>query len=117
MSRLLDLFAHKGVAEVSQDRLLARDFLQRQLAAFVIQFLEPVEAVAAIVEQFAGLAPVAELLGKLQQATNPGVHSRVSRRCDATLARQTIRSEPSKQPTAGFRIIEQRGSNLGPQWE
>jgi hypothetical protein len=33
MSRLLDLFAHKGVAEVSQDRLLARDFLQRQLAA------------------------------------------------------------------------------------
>ena len=40
---------------VRQDRLLAADLLQRQLAAFVIEFLEAVEAVAAIAEHLAGL--------------------------------------------------------------
>jgi hypothetical protein len=64
--RLLDLLAQRS-ARIG----CLRDFLQRQLAAFVIQFLESVEAVATIAEHFAGLAHVAELLGKLQQATNP----------------------------------------------
>src|SRR6266487_4027024 len=50
-----------------QNRLLAADLLQRQLAAFVVEFLEPVEAVAAVAHHLAGLADVAKLLGKLQQ--------------------------------------------------
>ena len=52
---------------VLQDRLLAADLLQRQFTAFVVQLLEPVEAVAAIPHHLAGLADVAELLGQLQQ--------------------------------------------------
>ena len=53
---------------VLQHRLLAADLLQRQLAAFVVQLLEPVEAVAAVAHHLAGLADIAELLGQLQQA-------------------------------------------------
>ena len=52
---------------VLQHWLLAADFLQRQLAALVVEFLEPVEAVAAVTHHLAGLADVAELLGELQQ--------------------------------------------------
>jgi hypothetical protein len=37
-------------------------------AALVVQLLEPVEAVAAVAHHFAGLADIAELFGKLQQA-------------------------------------------------
>jgi hypothetical protein len=44
--------------------LLAADLLQRQLAAFVIQFLEPVEVVATISYHPAGLADIAQLLGR-----------------------------------------------------
>src|SRR5262249_28043622 len=44
------------------------DFLQRQFAALVVQLLKPVEAVAAVTHHLAGLADIAELLGKLQQA-------------------------------------------------
>ena len=40
---------------------------KRQLAAFVVQLLEPVEAVAAVAHHLAGLADIAELLGQLQQ--------------------------------------------------
>ena len=39
-----------------------------RLAAFVVQLLEPIEAVAAIPHHLAGLADIAELLGQLQQA-------------------------------------------------
>src|SRR5262249_47204665 len=60
---ILDLLRHP----VLQHRLLAADLLQRQLAAFVVELLEPVEAVAAVAHHLAGLADVAELLGELQQ--------------------------------------------------
>ena len=53
---------------VAQDRLLAGDLLQRDLAAFVVELLEAVEAVAAVAHHLAGLADIAELLRKLQQA-------------------------------------------------
>src|SRR5262249_2520409 len=43
------------------------DLLQGQFAAFVVQFLKPVEAVPAIPHHLAGLADVAELLGQLQK--------------------------------------------------
>src|SRR5207302_10572584 len=52
---------------VLQDRLPAADLLQRQLAAFVVQLLEPIEAVPAITHHLAGLAHVAHLLGQFQQ--------------------------------------------------
>src|ERR1700731_1354183 len=55
-----------GRGPVRQDRLLTADLLQRQLAAFVIEFLEAVEAVAAIAEHLAGLAHIAKLPGELQ---------------------------------------------------
>ena len=61
---ILDLLRHP----VLQYRLLAADLLQRQLAAFVVELLEPVEAVAAVAHHLAGLADVAQLLGKLQQS-------------------------------------------------
>src|SRR5438105_6610935 len=38
-----------------------------QLAAFIVQLLEPVEAVPAIPQHLAGLTDVAELLGQFQQ--------------------------------------------------
>src|SRR3977135_2243427 len=57
-----------GRGPVRQDRLLAADLLQRQLAAFVIEILEAVEAIAAIAEHLAGLAHIAKLPGELQQA-------------------------------------------------
>src|SRR5205814_4081645 len=43
------------------------DLLQCQLAAFVVQLLEPIEAVPAVPHHLAGLANIAELLGQLQQ--------------------------------------------------
>jgi hypothetical protein len=49
-------------------RLLAADLLQRELTALIVQLLEPIEAVAAVAHQLAGLADIAELLGKLQQS-------------------------------------------------
>src|SRR5437773_5993099 len=61
---ILDLLRHP----VLQYWLLAADLLQRQLAAFVVELLEPVEAVAAVAHHLAGLADVAELLGELQQS-------------------------------------------------
>ena len=60
---LLDLLGHP----ILQHRLLAADLLQRQLAALIVQLFETVEAVAAIPHHLAGLADIAELLGKLQQ--------------------------------------------------
>ena len=61
---VFDLLRHA----VLQHRLLAADLLQRQLAAFVVELLEAVEAVAAVAHHLAGLADIAELLGKLQQS-------------------------------------------------
>src|SRR5204863_7186103 len=51
---------------VLQHRLAASYLLQRQLAAFVVQLLEPIEAVAAVAHHLAGLADIAELLGQFQ---------------------------------------------------
>src|SRR6516162_2816018 len=61
--RLLDF---RGGA-VLHHRLAPADLLQRQLAAFVVELLEAVEAVAAVAHHFAGLADITELLGQLQQ--------------------------------------------------
>jgi hypothetical protein len=47
---------------------LAADLLQCQLAAFVVELVEEVKAVAALTHDLAGLADVAELLGKVQQS-------------------------------------------------
>src|SRR5262249_22050901 len=52
---------------VLQDRFAAADLLQCPLAAFVVQLLEAVEAVAAIAHHPAGLADIAELLGQFQE--------------------------------------------------
>jgi hypothetical protein len=38
-----------------------------QLAAFIVHFLEPVKAVAAVPHHLAGLGHVAELIGQLQE--------------------------------------------------
>ena len=46
----------------------AADLLQGQLAAFVVQLLEAIEAVPAVAHHLAGLADIAELLGELQQS-------------------------------------------------
>src|SRR6266849_4146428 len=62
--RLLDLRHHP----VLQDRLAPRDFLQRRLAALVVEFLEAVEAVAAVAHHPARRRHVAELLCQLQHA-------------------------------------------------
>src|SRR4029077_9646034 len=60
---VFDLLRHA----VLQHRLFTADLLQRQLAAVVVEFLEPVKAVAAVADDLAGLADVAELLGKFKQ--------------------------------------------------
>ena len=53
---------------VLEDRLLAADLGKRQLAAFVVQLLEPVEAVATLSHHLAGLADIAQLLGQFQHS-------------------------------------------------
>jgi hypothetical protein len=72
-TRLLDRQRYDGILDllrhaVLQHRLLAADFLQGSFAALVVELLEPVEAVAAVIHHLAGLADIAELLGELQQA-------------------------------------------------
>jgi hypothetical protein len=61
---LFDVLRHT----VLQYRFLAANVLQCQLAAFVVQLLEAVEAVAAVAHHLAGLVDIAELFGKLQQS-------------------------------------------------
>jgi hypothetical protein len=61
--RRLDL----GRGTVLQDRFATTDLGKRELPAFVVHLLEPVEAIAAIAQHPAGLRHVAELLGELQQ--------------------------------------------------
>jgi hypothetical protein len=58
--RLLDL----DWGAVLQHRLAAADLLQRELAAFVVELLEPIKAVPGIAHHLAGLRHVAELLGR-----------------------------------------------------
>jgi hypothetical protein len=53
---------------VLQDRLAPADLLQRQLAAFVVELLEAIEAVPTVAHHLAGLAHVAKLLRQFQQA-------------------------------------------------
>src|SRR5439155_4440404 len=53
---------------VLQHRLTAADLLQCQLAAFIVELLEAIEAVAAVPHHLASLADIAELLGELQQS-------------------------------------------------
>jgi len=61
--RLLDL----GGGAVLQHRLAAAHLSQGQFAAFVVQFLEAIKAVARVAQHLAGLADIAELAGQLQQ--------------------------------------------------
>src|SRR6516165_5986993 len=61
--RLLDFRRHP----VFQHRFAPRDLLQCGIAAFVIQFSEPIKAVAAVAHNPARLRDVAELLGQFQQ--------------------------------------------------
>jgi hypothetical protein len=68
---LLDRERNDGVFDVLrhavlQHRLLAADLLQCQLATFVVELLEPIEAVATVAHHLAGLADITELLGQLQ---------------------------------------------------
>src|SRR5436190_24175011 len=60
-------FFNRRCCAVFQDRLAPADLLQCQLAAFVVQLLEPIEAVPAVPHHLAGLADIAELFGQLQQ--------------------------------------------------
>ena len=46
----------------------AADLLQRRFATFVVQLLEPVEAIPAVAHHLAGRADVAELLGQFKQS-------------------------------------------------
>ncbi len=71
--RLVDRHGHDrrlglGRGSVLQQRLAARQLLQRLFAAFVVEVLEAIEAVAAVAHDLAGLADVAELLGQFEQA-------------------------------------------------
>src|SRR5207344_1301187 len=52
---------------VLQNRLAPCQLLQRQLTTGLVEFLEPIEAVARVAHHLAGLADIAELLGQLQQ--------------------------------------------------
>ena len=69
-------FLDRRIGPVLEDRLAPREFLQRQLAAFVVELLEPIEAVPAIAHHLAGLGDpgsspgqaIAELLGQLEHA-------------------------------------------------
>src|SRR5882724_9454208 len=70
--RLLNCERNHGVLDflsdaIPQYRLFAADLLQRQLAAFVVQFFEAIKAVTAITHHGAGLADISELLGEFQQ--------------------------------------------------
>src|SRR6185312_432826 len=53
---------------ILQDGLPAGEFLQGDLAAFVVQLLKAIEAVPAVAHDLASLGHVAELLGKLEEA-------------------------------------------------
>ena len=71
--RLVDRHGHHGRFDLGQhpglqDRLAARHLLKRQFPAFVVEILEPVEAVPAVAHDLAGLADAAELLGQIEQA-------------------------------------------------
>src|SRR6202023_745766 len=75
--RLLDGTRNDGVFAllcdaVLQHWLFAAHLLQRQLAAFVIEFLEAVEGVARVTHHLAGLADILELLCQLY---TPGLRS------------------------------------------
>ncbi len=61
---LLDL----GGDAVLEDGLATGEFREGEFAAFVVEFLEAIEAVARIAHDFAGLGDIAELLGQFEQA-------------------------------------------------
>jgi hypothetical protein len=57
-----------GRRAIRQQRLASRELLKGDFAPSIIQLLEAVEAVARVAHHLAGLADVAELPGKFQQA-------------------------------------------------
>ena len=103
--RLLNGECHNGVFNVLrhavlQHRLLAADLLQRQIAAFVVQLLETVEAVAAIAHHLASLADVAELLGKLEQSNLGADDLLFARRCPPSPRRGAAQPRPAPRPAS-----------------
>src|SRR5690606_32313137 len=70
-----------------------RHLLQRELSAFLVQLLEPVEAVARVTHDLAGLAHVPQLLRQLQQAqlrSNDLLHLRHCRFSSPVVKRPTL---------------------------
>src|SRR5262249_40952971 len=101
--RLLDRQRYDGVFDllrhaVLQHRLLAADFLQRQFAALVVQLLKPVAAAAPKTHHLAGLAAIAELLGKLQKPTLGAVDLLFSRHSGAPQCAEAGRFPPPPAP-------------------
>ena len=67
-SELLKFFQALPPCLVGMEACASAHYWARQLAALVVEFLEPLEAVPAIAEHFARLADIAELFGQFQQA-------------------------------------------------
>src|SRR4051794_28433608 len=63
-NRLFDM----RLGSVLHTRLTPADLLQRQLAALLVQFFEPVEAIARVAHHLASLGNTAEHVGKVQKA-------------------------------------------------
>src|SRR5438270_12906476 len=63
-NRLFDV----RLGSVLQTWLPPADLLQRQLAALLVQFFEPVEAIARVAHHLASLGNTAEHVGKVQKA-------------------------------------------------
>ena len=96
--RRLDI--HRG--SVLQDRLAAADLGQRDLAAFVVEFLEALEAVPAVAEHLAGLADIAEFARQLQQP-DLGANDLLF-----------LYPLPGLRPTGGRAAVRARGKDRAP---
>jgi hypothetical protein len=71
--RLIDRHRDDQLFEIARDpvaqiRLASADLAQRVLATRLIQLFEPIEAVAAVPHDLAGLGHVSQLLGEIKDA-------------------------------------------------
>ena len=103
--RSLDLYRHT----VLQHRLAPGNLLQRQLAAFLVELLEAIEAVAAVAHYPAGLAHIPQLLGQLQHAGLRSNHFLCLRHLPSPsvrgLRRSVRRPEPSVRLSRSYYTI------------
>src|SRR3954469_15728389 len=91
-----------GRRAVRQQRLASRELLKGDFAPSIIQLLEAVEAVARVAHHLAGLADVAELLGKFQQA-NFGPNDLLlfrPRRCPLERRGRALRTPTTPRPAS-----------------